>query len=347
MGSLWLYYYEIILFTHAAQLLRLYDADYFQFKVSVHRVRSGPSNSVGQSASVMTTGQACCYIYMRIPKTGSYTLRNLVSREYRGRPYFDTHYSIINKTKWNQLMADLASLPLSERTAYRAVVGHMKFGLHEILPQPSRYITFLRNPLDRFASYYYMLQRQGLMSHPHEFDPGQLAQDIDAHESLGRELDNGQTRALANADLDLPFGQCSEKHLQQAQSNLDKHFAFVGLMEQFNLSLMLLQRICGWRWHFYVPKNISPPPSQQYRLPAQTLQAIASLNHLDERLLDYARKRFVESAGHYGIGLKLEHGLFVSCNTAHIGLHNIIYPLKQKIRKRCNNLENMTAGCRL
>ena len=42
-----------------------------------------------------------------------------------------------------------AQIPPARLRKTRMFKGHMLFGLHEILPQPSTYITVLRDPVDR------------------------------------------------------------------------------------------------------------------------------------------------------------------------------------------------------
>lgn len=275
---------------------------------------------------------ASCDIFFRIPKTASYTLRNLVTREYGKKACLDTDFPLLNPEVWRHFMQDTAAMPVEKRSQYRTILGHMKFGVHELVPGSARYITFLRDPVKRFASYYYMLRQIGIVALNHHFDPERPDWNMPNHESFHRELDNGQTRALANTDFELPFGQCNEDHLQAAKDNIDKHFAFVGLTEHFDLSLMLLKRICGWRWHFYVAKNVTPPSAVTPRLTPPMLQAISRLNRLDYQLYDYARERFWETVRSYGPVLQWEHRAFVACNTVHHGFHHVYYPLKQLLR---------------
>jgi hypothetical protein len=173
-----------------------------------------------------------------------------------------------------------------------------------------------------------MLRRMGIIPSDHRFNPRQPDWNCRGHESIPRELDNGQTRALADAPWDLPFGQCSEDHLRLAQANLDRHFAFVGLTENFNLSLLLLKRICGWRWRFYVPKNITPA-NLDYHLPPEVLGAVAELNRFDRQLHAFAAERFAAQVLHYGLALHLEHGAYVACNAVHQGIHHVRQPLKK------------------
>ena len=74
-----------------------------------------------------------------------------------------------------------------------------------------------------------------------------------------RSFDNGQTRhAGRGRACGCPSAPARRSICAEAKRNMDAHFDFVGLTEQFDLSLMLLRRVCGWKWRFYVPDNVAP-----------------------------------------------------------------------------------------
>ena len=273
-----------------------------------------------------------CEIFFHIPKTGGQSLHNLISREYRNRSILNTHCGLLTPSVWQNFTRPLESYPRLLRPRYDVVIGHMKFGLHELLGGPSRYITFLRDPVKRFVSYFLMLQRMGIVPMNLKLDPSRPDWNLRHHESIPRELDNGQTRALANADWDLPFGLCNEEHLKAAKANLDHYFEFVGLTEHFDLSLMLLKRITGWRWHFYARKNVSPNVRSNRPSP-DILEEISRLNSFDRQLYFYAKERLMGTAGRYGRSLRLERAAFAFCNDVHRGKHFIVQSLKKKLKR--------------
>jgi hypothetical protein len=266
-----------------------------------------------------------CEIFFHIPKTGGQSLHNLVWREYRCHPILDTNCGLLTRKVWRGFAERLPA----RRPRYRVIGGHMKFGVHEMLDYPSRYHTMLRNPVKRFASYYFMLQRSGAVPAGHRLNPDRADWNLSGHETLPRELDNGQTRALANADWDLPLGECTEDHLKLAQANLDRHFSFVGVTEHFDLSLLVLMRLCGWRWHFYVPRNISPILRSQ-RFSPDILESIERLNRFDRQLHAHAKKRLLEMAGGYGSTLQLEKAVYLACNSVHNARHRLRQSLKHR-----------------
>ena len=129
----------------------------------------------------------------------------------------------------------------------------------------------------------------------------------------------GQTRILAGASLRLPFGACTKEHLQAAKHNLDAHFQFVGLTERFDLSLALMRRLCGWKWHFYVPDNVASPDF--ISIDPCIIEQIRALNHLDLELYRYVQQRFEVLVDQYGWRLRAENLLFRWGNVAHQRLH--------------------------
>jgi len=268
-----------------------------------------------------------CDIFFHIPKTGGQTFQNLVLREYRNELVLNTHCGVLTPLVWQQFLKGLTSAQPLPR--YRAVIGHMKFGLHEVLPNPARYFTFLRDPVKRFVSYYYTLRIKGIVPTQHRIDLSRPDWNLSDQETLLRELDNGQTRALANADWDLPFGHCTEEHFKKALAHLDRYFAFVGVTEHFDLSLMALKHLCGWRWHLYARKNITPAKTGEL-LPSKVLQEIAGINRFDQQLHAYAQARLEEVVRRYGVGLRLEHRAYVASNAVHQCLHHTIRALKKR-----------------
>ncbi len=278
----------------------------------------------------MNHTDAPCTIFFHIPKTGGQTFHNLVSREYRHELILETPGGLLNSLTWQKFIQGLMRAQPLPR--YSAVIGHMKFGVHEFLPGPSRYVTFLRDPVKRFASYYYMLRGMGLVRANHRIDLDRPDWNLSGHETLLRDLDNGQTRALANADWDLPFGHCTEEHLKTAMANLDRYFSFVGLTEHFDISLLALKRLYGWRWHFFARKNITPDWKKCFLAPG-VLEAIAGINRFDLQLHAYARERLQAMVRNAGASLRLERRVYVTCNAVHQGIHNFCHPLKQKQRR--------------
>jgi hypothetical protein len=81
-------------------------------------------------------------------------------------------------------------------------MGHMPFGLHLLLPQETKHITFLRDPIERTLSYYSNVS-QRLPNDPH-YDA--VVNNMSLEDYLKSDLfvDNGPTRRLAGLFADEP-----------------------------------------------------------------------------------------------------------------------------------------------
>jgi hypothetical protein len=258
-------------------------------------------------------------IFLHIHKTAGMSLRGLFVKNYRDGGQFNTDLMDIAAADWGACRDRVRCWDPETMAACRVFKGHMPFGLHELLPGPSRYITFLRDPVRRVLSHYRMAVRKKQLPHDHWIDPSRADWNLGAAPALARSFDNGQTRMLAGADLQLPFGACTDEHLQLAKRNIDTHFDFVGLTERFDLSLMLMRRVCGWKWHFYVPDNVAPP--DRVFIAPEIAGQVRALNRFDEDLYRHARERFDQLAKNHGWTLKAEHRAFVWGNAVHQLLH--------------------------
>lgn len=268
-------------------------------------------------------------VFLHIHKTGGLSLRNLILRSCRGQEHWDTGLGEVTRFEWENYLKKLRELPPGELASHRLFLGHMPFGLHEVLPEKTRYVTFLRDPVKRMVSYFRMQHRRGLIPSLWAIDPSKPDWSLNDPRLL-RALDNGQTRLLAGVDSDLAFGQCNENHLRTAQANIDRHFDLVGSMESFSLSLALLRRIYGWKWHFYVPRNVAPPVDAKSTLAPEILEAIRRLNRFDLELYHYAEQRLHEQAKDYGFSLRMDHRMFVSCNR----MHQVVQKARKAIKRR-------------
>src|SRR5579871_2524947 len=96
-------------------------------------------------------------IFLHVPKAGGSTLHRILEREYSGRTVRETRFGA-------EAEAELAGLTVAERNEVALLKGHMHFGLHELFPRPTTYVTFLREPVARIVSHYYYVR-----SHPDHF----------------------------------------------------------------------------------------------------------------------------------------------------------------------------------
>lgn len=188
-------------------------------------------------------------------------------------------------------------LPVIQRTLrspeLRAVVGHFYFGLHEQLKMPSRYVTLLREPIDRLISLYHFQKlvqsKQG--THQGVEIPEYMTLREFVESVPYSEIDNGQTRRIAGVGP--TYKRCPAAALDTAKENIDSSFDVAGVLEKFDEALVLMCQEFGWnRASLCFRKNINPHRNSSSSIPDDTRDFIITRNELDVSLYEYVRKKF-------------------------------------------------------
>jgi hypothetical protein len=118
-----------------------------------------------------------------------------------------------------------------------------------------------------------------------------------------------------------------------AKRNLEKHFAIVGLTEQFDETLILLRRSLGWRRvPFYIRQNATKNRLLKDDLSTEVLNAIKRYNELDMELYEYARERFNESIDHQRTGFSRDLRTFKIINGYYQRVHPKFRYMTSKVR---------------
>lgn len=229
-------------------------------------------------------------IFLHIPKTAGTTLYKLLWRHYRK----DRMYTIDHV---GQTLDSFRQLSAGQKQRLQLVAGHIDYGIHEFLPQPATYFTFLRQPVDLVVSYYNYLK--GAIEHPHyPFVVGggmSLRQLLDS--GMDENMHNLQTRVLAGKGHKGASYVCTAVDLELAKERLRHHFSVVGLTEQFDGSLLLLKKRFGWRSLYYARLNVA---RQRPLVDEETVRAIEQANQHDLALYAYGQTLFAEQVAAYG-----------------------------------------------
>jgi hypothetical protein len=161
------------------------------------------------------------------------------------------------------------------------VGGHVPYGLFcGSLPRDTRYMTFLREPVDRVLSHYHRhLQRKSPTSDSL----------VEALERGMPELNNLATRFLCGSPS--PSGKLESSALDDAKASLSA-FAFVGIQERFEESVVLLQRILGLDLVPYLNLHVSTERPLVEEIPEAQRALIEEHNRLDAELYAFALELF-------------------------------------------------------
>jgi hypothetical protein len=256
-------------------------------------------------------------LFLHLPKAGGMSLNGILVRNYRGWKQYNVGIIDTNESMWREGLQRIRDTPREEIEKVAVFKGHFIYGLHEVIPGSVEYITFLRDPVKRLVSHYKMIRRMNGLPAGHVLDPAKADWNLEMVPDFLRTLDNYQVRAISGLDYQLPYGAVGPEHLEIAKRNLDT-FKFVGLTEQFDLSLTLLRRVFGWKMRFFVPDNVAPDGGAS---PSPEAAAkLRELNRYDLELYQYARQRLERLAAAQS-GSGVETKFFQLGNASHIALH--------------------------
>jgi hypothetical protein len=226
-------------------------------------------------------------IFLHLPKCAGTTLNRIIEWEYNPMRVFsiDPIFFVWSYKKLNRWPA--------ERLARMQVFkGHMPLGIHRRLPQPSTYITFLRDPVERVISAYYFARNYVL--HP-------------KHRWMSKMTLEEYVRVSPNHNVQSKFisgrhhaGDCGEETLDAAKENLLRYFSLVGLTERFDEGLALLKIMFGWEIAKYAKFNVTKNRLKKASLPPSTVELITERNKYDVALYEFAVPIFEQTRAKYG-----------------------------------------------
>lgn len=219
-------------------------------------------------------------IFLHVPKSAGTTLNRLIEWEYPLLAMYTVDPVLF---RWSR--ERLWRLPKRRLKRFRVFKGHMKFGLHEVLPQPATYITVLRDPIDRMISAFYFMHTYKL--HPNYWKFRREGWTLEDFVKRWPKA-NLQTKMIAGTDYDAP---CTAEILRKAKDNL-QYFSVLGLTERFEESLAIMKMRFGWKLESYSSFNITRTRPKKRDLPQSTLDLIAERNRFDIELYECVAKNF-------------------------------------------------------
>ena len=230
-------------------------------------------------------------IFLHIPKTAGTTFHAVLSWQHLGRPSYwippeDLHAETFR------------ALGKERREQLRLLRGHMYYGLDAYLAEGARYITFVRDPVRRLESYYRYGQSEA-RSHP---DSGhwwhEAMRNWSIREFLDRgadsEFDNGQVRRISG--LGFEKRPCTEDDLRRARSNIDDRFAFAGVTERFDESLILMAEALNWRRPLAYRREKVRGNRDRRPIDGDDLRRLRDANLFDLALYRYVEERLGRAA---------------------------------------------------
>jgi hypothetical protein len=236
------------------------------------------------------------FVHIHIPKTAGSALRRVLSKEYgeryRKAPNTFTHADVAEERLRARAAGEGGEPPL-------ALAGHIVFGLRAVLPPDSRFVTVLRDPVERTLSHYaYLVAPRDPVERPHglldratPYRPElSLAEALDDRRYLP---DNLQTRMIVCRRS--PFEELPADALEQAKEHLRSRFAFVGVTERFDEFASLLARAFAWAPRVPPRKKVGGPRPARESLSPDELHALEGHDALDLELYALASELQAEA----------------------------------------------------
>jgi len=183
--------------------------------------------------------RAPLHIFLHIPKTAGTSLRTtLLATVPPGEKLLIYPDQVPGLS-----LAKFHRVPLRQRNRLSWIFGHCQFGLDRHVTQPSRYVTFIREPMDRIRS---NLMHHIVANTQFEIDGIGLRVATVFNEGLSEECDNVMVRVLTGIGRAIvPFGQIGEDEVEIALGNVRRHFCFVGRQDRASSDTLTLQRHLG------------------------------------------------------------------------------------------------------
>lgn len=259
------------------------------------------------------------FIFLHQPKTAGKSLElfwpRYVKRKFVRISRMFPEVSITDISNYSECLEHLSE---AEKRNMKFIAGHLYYGIHHNLPLEYKYITMIRDPIHRLASYYaYSIQSPDsllysyLISNKITFSDfvnfGEREVSETGVTELRYMLENGQVKLIAGEPLDLNQ-QCKKALLDKAKENMRKDFVYVGATELFDISLIDMAKVVGIRrpicYLRYNESNASIKPA----ISEQDISVINERNMLDIQLhneiYENLSKKYQQNKKYYNTRLR-------------------------------------------
>ena len=219
-------------------------------------------------------------IFLHLPKNAGTTMNRILKKEYDKNEIFTVKWNKDGSGTGN--LSEFKKMTQYERDNIKFLSGHFNFGLHEYFTNPFQYVSMMRHPVERTVSFYNYVKRQKshrLLS---------VVKDKSLIECIKEVKDfdvvNGQARKLSGTDDESLM-------LSKALENIENHFAFMGIQEYFEESILLFNHKLGFKIRYF---NHSNSARNKPQIDSELINEIENLNQIDLELYRIIEERFLE-----------------------------------------------------
>lgn len=286
-------------------------------------------------------------IFLHIPKTGGVTLQSIIRKQFLRGPLLE-----VGVVKGKVCYEKFDQMCEKGQIECQVLMGHLQFGVGRFLTLPAKYITMLRDPVNRYISQYYDILKK--KRYPcNKFLRRKVIADFNDYSHLqgksieyfvrsniGDEYANLQTRYLCSID-NKTF--VNRDFLEIAKKNLKYKIECFGLLERFDESMLLLKKFLGLKNIYYIKKNVTTERMiVAPELSSKTVELIKEKNRYDIELYSFAQELFEEKINNYGTDFLNDLKNYRLLNKLY---KYVMYPsnsIHYKLRRRVATLKNPT-----
>ena len=195
------------------------------------------------------------FVYVHIPRTGGTSLLRMLRVTLKDKLLHDLTFRKDRRMRDGIIVLDHSSVDhLNVSDHIKVVGGHFMVNKYDFLNWP--FVTFLRHPVKRVVAYY-SVWRNRRPNHPFTFEDWLLRYPNYMHK-------------MTEGDL--------------------SRFEVVGLMEEFKVSIKLLEKVMNFKFKTNIMSANWFP--YKVRMSKKVLQHIREINYLDMQLYEQAKERF-------------------------------------------------------
>lgn len=240
--------------------------------------------------------------YMHIFKNAGNTMREVLWRNRGAGEFIDVMlYRRLDRRRRPQTfespdedVTELRDLITDNISVLSYVAADVPFGIHRYVSRPVRYLTVLREPVDRLISYWYFAYNARHDARPQRSMWDVIEEyDCDVYAAVEKggliQYSNDQTRCILGSEKIVLDGD----DLRAAQDLIAGSYDLVGTVAGLGDFMRVLADRDGWRPDWAVPRLNAGDRSDRSILPAKAIAAFAELNQLDAALYRWVEKTYL------------------------------------------------------